>query len=59
MVDWMTSGRHAVGERWAFSRYESRFDIRRGSQRMFFDALVLEPNIDSVARSAWAASTCC
>ena len=48
MVDWMTSGRHAAGERWAFSRYESRFDIRRGSQRIFFDALVLEPNIDSV-----------
>ena len=43
MVDWITSGRHAAGERWAFSRYESRFDIRRGSQRVFFDALVLEP----------------
>jgi urease accessory protein len=49
MVDWMTSGRHATGERWAFSRYESRFDIRRGAQRIFFDALVLEPNIDGVA----------
>jgi urease accessory protein len=48
MVDWITSGRYAAGERWAFSRYESRFDIRRGSQRIFFDALVLEPNIDSV-----------
>ena len=49
LVDWMTSGRHAAGERWAFSRYESRVDIRRGSERIFFDALVLEPNIDSVA----------
>jgi urease accessory protein len=48
MVDWITSGRHASGERWAFSRYESRFDIRRGSRRIFFDALVLEPNIDAV-----------
>lgn len=48
MVDWITSGRHASGERWAFSRYESRFDIRRGSQRIFFDAIVLEPHIDSV-----------
>ena len=36
------------GERWAFSRYESRFDIRRDAQRIFFDALVLEPHIDSV-----------
>ena len=49
MVDWMTSGRHAAGERWAFSRYESRFDIRRGSQRVFFDGLVLEPGTDAVA----------
>jgi len=49
MVDWMTSGRHASGERWVFSRYESRFDIRRGSRRVFFDGLVLEPGIDSVA----------
>ena len=48
MVDWMTSGRHAAGERWAFSRYESRFDIRRGSRRVFFDGLVLEPGADTV-----------
>jgi urease accessory protein len=48
MVDWMTSGRHAAGERWAFARYESRFDIRRGPQRIFLDGLVLEPDIDSV-----------
>jgi urease accessory protein len=49
MVDWITSGRHASGERWAFSRYESRFDITRGPHRIFFDALVLEPHIDSIA----------
>ena len=48
MVDWITSGRHASGERWAFSRYESRFDIRRCSQRIFLDAVVLERNIDAV-----------
>lgn len=49
MIDWMTSGRHATGERWAFSRYESRVDIRRGAQRIFFDGLVLQPELDSVA----------
>jgi len=48
MVDWMTSGRHAAGERWAFSRYESRFDIRRGPHRVFVDGLVLESNVDAV-----------
>ncbi len=50
MVDWFTSGRHASGERWAFSRYESRFDIRRGPQRVFFDALVLEAQIGAVVQ---------
>lgn len=48
VVDWMTSGRHEAGERWAFSRYESRFDISRGSQRVFLDRLVLEPDVDTV-----------
>jgi urease accessory protein len=49
LVDWMTSGRHASGERWAFSRYESRFDIRRASRRIFWDGLVLDSFVDSVA----------
>jgi urease accessory protein len=49
IVDWLTSGRHAAGERWAFSHYESRFDIRRDAQPIFFDALVLEPFLDSIA----------
>jgi urease accessory protein len=44
----MTSGRHATGERWVFSRYESRLDIRRDSLRVFFDGLVLEPDVDAV-----------
>jgi urease accessory protein len=48
MVDWITSGRHASGERWAFSRYESRFDIRRASRRVFLDGVVLEQNLDGV-----------
>ena len=48
VVDWMTSGRHAVGERWAFSRYETRLDIRRDTEPVVFDTLVLEPNVDSV-----------
>ena len=50
LVDWMTSGRHAAGERWAFSRYESRLDIRRRRPtESFSDAVVLEPSLDSVA----------
>ena len=49
VVDWMTSGRHATGERWAFSRYESRLDIVRNGQPVLVDAVVLEDDLDSVA----------
>jgi urease accessory protein len=49
VVDWMTSGRHASGERWAFSRYASRLDIRRDAQPVLADALVLERDLDSIA----------
>jgi len=49
MMDWMTSGRHAAGERWQFARYESRIDVRRCNQPVVFDGIVLEPNLDRVA----------
>jgi len=49
VVDWLTSGRHAAGERWAFSRYESRLDITRNARPIVFDSVVLERHLDSVA----------
>jgi urease accessory protein len=49
VVDWMTSGRHASGERWAFSRYQSRLEILRDGQPVVFDGLVLERDLDSTA----------
>jgi urease accessory protein len=48
LVDWMTSGRHATGERWAFSRYESRLFITRDSRPILNDAIVLERDADSI-----------
>lgn len=48
VVDWMTSGRHQAGERWAFSRYESRLAISRDGRPIFYDAFVLEPDLDSI-----------
>jgi urease accessory protein len=49
LVDWMTSGRHAAGERWAFSRYESRTAIRRDGRPVLNDAVVLAASeLDSV-----------
>jgi urease accessory protein len=49
LVDWLTSGRHAAGERWAFVRYESRIDVRRAGNPVLFDGIVLERGLDSVA----------
>jgi urease accessory protein len=49
VVDWMTSGRHAAGERWLFSRYASRLDVNRNARPLVFDTIVLEPDLDSIA----------
>jgi urease accessory protein len=43
LVDWMTSGRRARGERWAFTRFESRNEIHLGDRPWFVDALTLDP----------------
>jgi urease accessory protein len=48
VVDWMTSGRHASGERWAFSRYESRIVVARNTRPIFWDAVVLERDLDPI-----------
>jgi len=48
MIDWFTSGRHATGERWAFKRYETRFDVRRDGKPIFFDALLLQRDLEAV-----------
>jgi urease accessory protein len=42
-VDWMSSGRHASGERWQFDRYDSRVVIRHGGRDVVRDALLLTP----------------
>jgi urease accessory protein len=43
MLDWMTSGRMARGERWAFSRYRSDTEINIGHKCVYSDALLLDP----------------
>lgn len=42
LVDWMTSGRPARGERWAFTRYESRNEIHYGGRPWLLDNLRLD-----------------
>lgn len=49
VVDWLTSGRHAVGERWAFTRYTSRLHVARDNRLIFFDGLTLQHESDNVA----------
>jgi urease accessory protein len=49
VVDWITSGRHAAGERWAFARYTSRMQITRDGKRILYDGLTLQQETDTVA----------
>jgi urease accessory protein len=43
LVDWLTSGRAARGERWAFTRLHSRNEVFVGGERSILDSLLLEP----------------
>jgi urease accessory protein len=43
LVDWLTSGRHASGERWAFDRYDSRIDISLSGKHLMRETLLLDP----------------
>jgi urease accessory protein len=42
LVDWLTSGRRARGERWAFKRYSSRIDVRIAGKLALRDAVLLD-----------------
>jgi urease accessory protein len=57
-VDWLTSGRHAAGERWAFARYRNRIEITRNGQRVFYDGLTLEDDGMAVAEKMGKFEVC-
>ena len=42
LLDWLTSGRRARGERWAMRRYQARTDVIVGGKLKFRDALRLD-----------------
>ncbi len=42
LVDWMSGGRTARGERWSFQRYLSRNLIERDGKKLLVDALLLD-----------------
>lgn len=42
LLDWFTSGRAARGERWEFSRLQSRNDVFRAGARIFLDSILFD-----------------
>ncbi|HWN94064.1 MAG TPA: urease accessory protein UreD [Methylomirabilota bacterium] len=42
LVDWMSAGRAARGERWSFRRYVSRNEVERAGRKLLVDALLLD-----------------
>ena len=41
VLDWLVSGRHASGERWAFAEYRSLLEVTLGNRLLVHDALAL------------------
>ncbi|MEO8483198.1 MAG: urease accessory protein UreD [Acidobacteriota bacterium] len=48
-LDWMTSGRRARGERWAFDAYRTRLAIRVDGDVVCYDAMTLDAADDALA----------
>jgi urease accessory protein len=42
LLDWFSSGRAACGERWAFTRFQTRNDVFVAGERSFVESTVLE-----------------
>lgn len=49
LVDWLSSGRRAAGERWAFDRYSSRTTVHVDGHVTFYDGLTLDARDGDVA----------
>lgn len=59
VVDWITSGRRAMGERWAFDGYQGRLELRRDDRTILYDSVRLAqhdgPIIERMGRfNVWA-----
>jgi urease accessory protein len=50
VLDWMTCGRQAMGERWSFDGYSSRLELWRGDRRLLYDATLLRAEDGPIAR---------
>jgi urease accessory protein len=50
-IDWLTSGRRARGERWAFHRYQSHTEAVLGGRCIFRDTICLDPSDGPIVSS--------
>lgn len=48
LVDWLSSGRAAAGERWSFRRFQSRNEVFLGTERILLDSVLLDPDDGSL-----------
>jgi urease accessory protein len=51
LLDWFTAGRVACGERWEFSRLQSRNEVFQAGERVFLDSILLDPADGALAAS--------
>jgi urease accessory protein len=58
LLDWVTSGRHGRGERWAFSSYRSRNEVSVGGRRVLADALALDDEPAAPLAGRFGMDTC-
>jgi len=49
LLDWVSSGRHAAGERWAFDEYQSQIVVRLDGKLLLHDALALRADDGDLA----------
>lgn len=59
LLDWLSCGRRAAGERWKFDRYESRLDVRRNGRLALLDATALEADSGSLLERAGRFNVLC
>lgn len=50
LVDWLSSGRHATGERWAFHEYRSRIDVHQGDRHLLRESILLRADDGDLER---------
>ena len=59
LVDWLSSGRRAAGERWKFDRYDSRLEVRRNGRLALLDATALDADSGSLIERAGRFNVLC